>query len=159
MTITLYVAGASKEIDRCEAFMRAAQALGFELTYDWVSIMRQAPAPDGELDEAILRAIGTSEIDAVLESELFVLLHPQPGSQSTGCWTELGAILAVKRLQFATFRNRVVCEPAIVAVCPEKGLRKGPFWPLADHVVSTDDEALSFLADVMAEARAEAQAE
>lgn len=72
----LYIAGASSEIVRCEAFRDAAVKLGYKLTADWMVMIRETGKANTGLTDEQRRAAEALAIAGVTECELFVLLLP-----------------------------------------------------------------------------------
>jgi nucleoside 2-deoxyribosyltransferase len=90
----IYVAGSSKELDRCEQFVRAVRALGHTITCDWVAAMR-ANAADTLLSPEELRRFAAADLRGVADADLVVLLGPAQSTPSQGCWVEMGYALAM----------------------------------------------------------------
>ena len=60
----VYVAGSSKEIERCEKAMAAVRGAGFELVFDWIENLRKTGKPDHELtfeEASMISAIEVQE--------------------------------------------------------------------------------------------------
>lgn len=94
MTIRVYVAGASSEIDRTEAAMSQVRAMpGKTLVMDWAANIRKhgASVPVGWTPEQ-KREEAQRCLDAVRTANIVWLLVPAVPSQ--GCWAEWGAAYA-----------------------------------------------------------------
>lgn len=89
---TVYVAGPSSEIDRCERAIALLRAQNIDVTHDWPRVMRAA-GPESDLDIATLRGHLLDDINGALDADLLWLLLPSPGRQTIGAWVELGAVL------------------------------------------------------------------
>ena len=92
----LYIAGASAEIERCEAFRDAAVALGYEITGDWCTMIRSVGNANVWITVEQRRAAEDLATSGVAACELFVLLMPRTlrnGSweygHTIGAWCEL----------------------------------------------------------------------
>ena len=87
--ISIYIAGASKEMERCRRWRDAIYAAPrMSLTFDW-------PQAIAQHDESFVTPAQNAkdELQGVLRADVFWLLRPS--NHSTGAWTELGmAIVA-----------------------------------------------------------------
>lgn len=83
----VYVAGSSKDIDRCERAVARCREAGFTITEDWVAEMR-ASAPDAQLDADHLMACAKADIRGVETADVVWLLAPPASKPSAGCWVE-----------------------------------------------------------------------
>ncbi len=90
----VYVGGSTKEIGRVQDMQRWAVTCDFELSFDWTG-------PEGDIWSwengaqslsSNRRALATREIEAVINSQLVIILAPPPG-RGLGCWVEAGAAL------------------------------------------------------------------
>lgn len=99
----IYIAGSSQELGRCERAILFATSLGFHITYDWTSSVRSAIA-QGVLEHEMpfeQRAHqARRDLDAVKDADAVVLLAPEKGAPSRGCWVELGYALGLDRRVF-----------------------------------------------------------
>lgn len=86
--IKVYVAGASAEIERCEAFIKRLRDAGFEITFDWPAMVRSVGSANGGLTDAQREDAAQATLQGVVDSDWLVLL--QPRLPSIGCWVELG---------------------------------------------------------------------
>lgn len=85
---SIYVAGASKELDRARRVMAMLREAGHEITCDWtepVSKYGSIPRTTGDAVRAI-----DEDLLGIQDAEVFVFLHPAPGVPTTGAWFELG---------------------------------------------------------------------
>ena len=91
----VYLAGASAEIARCEAFRDEMVASGYSITSDWCALVREAGAANDGLDDTTRRAAVTAAEDGVRACDLFVFLLPglaRPYGEyrtTIGAWLEL----------------------------------------------------------------------
>lgn len=99
--LSVYVAGASKNIERAEAFMARVRGNDdiFEIAYDWTKDVRAAMTA-GVTDHALTdeqRAVfAMQDMEGVLKADAFVLLAETP--MSGGHPIELGMAIAQRRL-------------------------------------------------------------
>ena len=140
----IYIAGASKELDRVKSAYAIARELGFELTYDWVAEVEAHNGVTNEgLDDGERRRLSTKEVYAVVLADVFWLLCPQ--GVGVGAFVELGVAVAAQRLAY----DRHI----IVASGPT---RRTIFGAQADFEVPTDEDGANIvreLRDFVAAAR------
>lgn len=84
----IYVAGASKELDRARRVMARLRESGHEITEDWTVPVAEKGAMPATKDARM--AAADADIAGVYLADLFILLHPAPGVSTTGAWFELG---------------------------------------------------------------------
>lgn len=91
MTTRIYIAGASKDIERCEKWRDRCIGVGIEITEDWMAGCRlhgaNAAAPE------ILLSSARADIRAVETADYVWLLAPPFDKPSAGCWAELDRAL------------------------------------------------------------------
>jgi hypothetical protein len=133
----IYVAGASKEMDRAKAAMRDLEASGFVITLDWTQQIEAVGKPDSELTGAELIPHAVADLAAVAGASIFLLLHPE--NESTGAWTELGYALRCRNERAASRGRGDQLEILI------SGGRRGIFWSLADKHFPNDAAAVWYL--------------
>jgi len=92
MTLRIYVAGSSKDIDRCERAITQCREAGMIITEDWVATMRASP-PDHLLDEERILAAAIADIRGVESADVVWLLAPPASKPSAGCWAEMDRAL------------------------------------------------------------------
>lgn len=89
----IYVAGASREIERAKRVMAMLREAGHTITFDWAAHIEKVEhaAPT---NFAIRAESATHDVSGVIEAwedgGVLVLLHPAPGVPTVGAWTELG---------------------------------------------------------------------
>lgn len=84
----IYVAGASKELDRVRRVMARLREAGHEITFDWTEeVAKYGSIPT---DPAIAAAASDKDMEAIQGANLFIFLHPAPGVETKGAWYELG---------------------------------------------------------------------
>lgn len=128
----VYVAGASREMDRCAAAMALVRELGGTITCDWVEAIRASgsPANEGKTDEE-RRADATEDLKGVSDADVLWLLAPE--GTSAGAWTELGYALALR----STTRHHESGRPLRIVVSGRASARS-IFAALADEEIPSD---------------------
>ena len=137
----IYIAGASAEIERCEAFRDAAVALGYELSADWCAAIRACNGlANVGLDDDHRRAAEDLATSGVAACELFVLLLPGfiPSAFGAGGKpTRIHTIGAWMELQQALRQEH---EILLVGECPERTV-----FTVDLECIATDAEALMWM--------------
>lgn len=127
----VYLAGASADIDVCEAFMADLRRAGCTITVDWCAAIR-AEAARGNTDRTLShldrRHYAAADLEGVMMADVVWLLIP-PAGRSIGCWVELGAALS------STTRQVVVSGD----------FRASIFLDLADHRFAHHGDAFAFI--------------
>lgn len=126
---TIYVAGASAEADFVSECIGRLMGAGMHITFDWTAPVRAARAAgkaDRDLVEHERARHAFTDLDAVHRAEFFWLVLPSNASH--GCWVELGAALAHRK---------------IVVVSGD--WRRSIFTALAHHRFDTHEGAMAFL--------------
>lgn len=93
---TVYVAGASAEVDMVAGYMQRLREGGWTIVYDWtVDVLsnRALGVKDSDLSELDASRYAENDMAAVRRSDAFWLLIPE--ANSIGCWLEFGMALAV----------------------------------------------------------------
>lgn len=146
----IYIAGSSKDIERCEAWRDRCVGAGIEITEDWMSEMRSTPN-DALLDHDRLVACALADIRGVETADVLWLLAPPVSKPSGGCWNELD-------------RAQVRGKPIVYSPPPVERPQFNIFTTLIDtssarpilqqsRICKTDDEAFAFLLERLAAAR------
>jgi len=136
MSRTIYLAGASAEVDMCESYMRLLRDAGYTVAHDWPAGIRQA-ALDGyaanprNAPEEKRHAWAIDDMVGVKECSTFWMLIPE--KPTIGAWVELGGALAW------THRDRI--ERTIVS----GDWRVSIFTSLADYRFDSHAEAFAHL--------------
>jgi hypothetical protein len=93
MKKTIYVAGASAQIELNEKFRDKLREAGWIITFDWAAKVREVgnASPD---DPEIRREAALADLKGVADADVLWLLQPDPTSTSTGAWVELGAAIS-----------------------------------------------------------------
>lgn len=92
----LYIAGASKEIERAERAMSWAREDGFEISFDWTAHFKNSPTGDATLSPERRLTAAREDTLGVLDALVFWMLVPDKGIYTNGSFSELG-IAAVLR--------------------------------------------------------------
>lgn len=133
----LYIAGASREPERVRAMMEAAEALGFELTLDWLEVIGVVGAANEGLTDEQRRYHAREDLCAVDDADVVWVLAPSV--PSAGAWCEMQR--AIDRVEFGPPRERG--GPLLVVSGPAR--LRCIFASLADYEYDTDEVALGFL--------------
>lgn len=124
----IYVAGSSDELDRAAEAIAAVRAEGWELTHDWVSVIRGVGhANPGAAKRETRAQWALADIDGVYRADAVWLLSPLKGA-ARGAFVELGYVLALKREVPRSDGRRIVVSGPIVSI----------FCAVADVEVETD---------------------
>ena len=145
MSIKVYVAGASKEADRCRAAMEYARELGCVITCDWLAEIERVGAANEGLSNEQRTESAIADLEGVIAADVFWLLAPE--NQSTGAWTELGYALALRDQQ------RRAGQTPIEVVVSGPGRARSIFSALADVELASDITAARHISAI-AKARA-----
>lgn len=95
--ISIYVAGASKELTRAKDFIKALNASGlYDVVQDWPATISHAGSANRNLDADVRKNSARDCLDAVRECEVFVFLIPDV--ETRGAWGELCAALILNKL-------------------------------------------------------------
>lgn len=92
MTLRVYIAASSREMDRARAAMFALRAWGCEITEDWVAAIEAAGAANEGLSDEDRRRYAGADLRGVADADVFWLLAPE--TPSAGCWVEMGYALS-----------------------------------------------------------------
>jgi hypothetical protein len=85
---TIYVAGASREIDTVEHYMTELRRAGWTIAEDWCANMRVVATPDHQLSIGEQREHARRNTRAILYASHLWLIVPE--THSDGAWFELG---------------------------------------------------------------------
>lgn len=136
MTVRVYVAGASDELERAQRAIDFIRSIGWTITHDWVADVRRVRVEGGRADADLtsdeMRELAAADLAAVQGAELVWLLVPN--TPSTGAWVELGYALAL---------NRWTNAPRIIASGPRAA---GSLWCSLLEQFETDEAAIRTLA-------------
>ena len=127
----VYVAGASSEIARAEACIRALGA--GRVSFDWPAAMRAAPRGEADMTPDECADAARACLRGVDEASIVWVLLPTRGHVTSGMWAEMGyALKAADPKGTGEQRKRIIAS----------GPRHGIFWALAHEHFSLDAEAL-----------------
>ena len=125
--LRVYVAGASKELDRCRGAMKMIERAGGVITLDWVAAIEAEGLANEGLDNEKRQRYARADFEGVGSADLIWLLASPLAS--TGSWTELGIALALGK-------TIVVSGPA---------RERSIFCSLATFETDHDLEALDYI--------------
>lgn len=94
MTLAVYIAGSSRELDRVRAAQRVLESVGAKLTYNWVPDVERAIAsgtPEPALARHIRRELASRDVEGVRSCDLLWWLAPSEPTR--GAWLELGVAI------------------------------------------------------------------
>ena len=127
----IYVAGASKEIDMVERYIRILRDTGHVITVDWCAEIRKVgDANPRDLPREENAKFAEDDLSGVRQADLFWLLIPQ--SNSAGCWIEFGYACAMRRRPISSPEIFVSGDYGRSIFCALKGV----------HCYDSHDEAL-----------------
>lgn len=132
----IYVAAASKEIDRARAFMDRLRALGHEITSDWPEVIAKVgDANPTDATRAQRRGWAQADLDQVAGSDLLVVLLPTPHITTEGMWVELGYGLGHNEaVGYGFGHNEAYADPSVLLV----GEHRSIFAALGDFAPDED---------------------
>lgn len=101
MTLKVYAAGSSKEMDRALDAIEFVQSVpGMELTFNWHAAIQKKGGPGVNVHEIgkhpIMRENAEADFEGVRNARVLWLLWPY--TDSTGAWAELGMAIMAKRI-------------------------------------------------------------
>lgn len=96
MPRTLYIAGASKEIERAERWIAKAREAGFVITEDWPAKVRAAGSANHAPEDVLRDAAEKCEAGAITAEITWVLI-PSAETPTAGAWYEMAIALAAGR--------------------------------------------------------------
>jgi hypothetical protein len=122
----IYVAGSSKELDRCERLIARVRAMGHEITHDWTASVR---ANGGEANAGLSER---ERLDAAV------------GCYNAACGATFVVVLAAPVMNGAMFElGAAYAADAVIGYVGDEGLTI--FSSFADHVFVGDEAALAWL--------------
>jgi hypothetical protein len=133
---TVYVAGASAEVERAERIIQALRSAGFIVTHDWTRSVREYRAKgyrDADLSDEACEEIAASDLDAVRRADVLLFLSPE--QPTTGAWVELGAA--------SNYGDKTILVSGASA-------RRYLFTRIADWIFDDDEAALVALLNLEA---------
>jgi hypothetical protein len=167
MEKSIYVAGASAQIELIELYMDKLRVAGWTITFDWAVKVREVgnASPD---DPKIRREAALADLEGVLAARVMWLVQPDATSTSTGAWVELGSAITKRvlmeklatifPLQLGPLRKReegyVISQfektAKLAGIGPVTVVASGSsmkciFSDLADYRFQSHDDALDFI--------------
>lgn len=137
VTVKVYVAGSSAELERAQRAIDFIRSIGWEVVHDWVADVRrerlEGGRQDSDLSDEERRTFAHKDLTSVGDAELVWLLVPN--NPSTGAWVELGYALALTRVL-------IHIAPRIIASGPAAA--GNLFCSLLDRF-DTDEDAMAEL--------------
>ena len=138
--LSVYIAGASDELERCKSVIQQARRVpGLRVTLDWtLSIDFYGGAdqrPDSERE-----ANAQLDFDAIERADMLWLLLPE--THSKGVWAELGYAVRLRRVR----------QFEIIVSRQDESLQEGRlplFVTLADEIYPTDRSAFAYLRSLL----------
>lgn len=134
----IYVAGASSELDVVRGYIKQLNVAGWNITYDWTEgILIEGTANAGLTEDKRVR-YADLDLSGVEDADVFWLVTPTTGG--AGCFVELGAALALKRIPIVNADKK--SRPLVVV---SGAYERSIFTSLADKRFATHEEALKWL--------------
>ncbi len=125
---TVYVAGASAEVERAERVMGWLRDAGLTIALDWTIPVRALGGQGASLTEAERRAHAEADLEAVQDSDVLLALIPPRGVHTQGMWAELGVAWAAGIYTVASMGHppfvvsRIACTPPMFATIAGYGV-------------------------------------
>lgn len=94
----IYLAAASKEIDRAKHVMKSLRASGHTITHDWTVEVEKYK--DTIPSNEILTECAEADFQGVFLADSLVLLSPEIQNITVGAWVELGMAIALHKRIF-----------------------------------------------------------
>lgn len=138
----IYVAGSSKELDRCQWAFDQVVSLGMELTMDWISAVKEEGAHPA--DYATKRKWSDRNIAAIVAADVFWGLVPKE-EPSLGLFWEFGAARMVTVLNDTCSLHDDAGEPlgSLLTVLSGPYAAAHLFTAQADMTFASDVEGLA----------------
>jgi hypothetical protein len=125
----IYVAGPSRELERCERVIAAVRDRGHMITHDWAAVMRAVGTPDSDLEDEMLRPYLADDLGGVHHAQSLLVLLPTRGHTSSGLFVELGYALRGRHEIGAPL---IIASRGFVPMDPTRCVRCG--WPLWESI-------------------------
>ena len=90
MIPSVYVAGVSKELERCKYWIAELEKTGIRVTTDWTKPVEKYGSSGVELSQAEKWFFARANLRGIQESDIMWLLAPPPEATSIGMWIEFG---------------------------------------------------------------------
>lgn len=105
-----YLASSRPTIEFVKIYAEKLEALGHSITYKWWEDVEEHGEDDSAVDGEELFECAQSDMNGVLNCDVFWLLAPTEGG--TGAWVELGAAIAKAAMSWEA--DDIMTEPHIV---------------------------------------------
>ena len=126
---SIYVAGASGEIDIVEPYVKRLKEAGFLIAHDWCAVVRKVGSANTVMTCAERRGHTLTDREASQCADVFWLLVPK--RVSVGCWVEFG---------YATSSGSNA-KRVVVSADDERSI----FTALADESFETHESAFRYI--------------
>lgn len=148
MITKVYVAGASKEIDRAKQAIASLEERSIVVTSSWPKVIGSVGAPnptDATIEQYTEWALrDLSEVD---EANYLLLLLPSKGVETVGAYVELGYSFKGRQQVIVTAgRHRPIFTPALSTIHFESD-NEAIDWILAQHRVMVIEEVTGAMQD------------
>lgn len=132
MIPSVYVAGASKELERCKRWIAELEKTGIRVTTDWTKPVEKYGSAGLELSQPEKWFFARGNLRGIDEATLVWLLAPPLEATSVGMWIEFGYAL------YATNRKKILVSPPVSNRC---------IFATLPQVVefATDEEVFAFI--------------
>jgi hypothetical protein len=108
----VYVAGASRELERCQKWIALLNGEGIRVTYDWTKPVEKYGSEGSALEAHQLRMFARNDLRGIDDADIVWVLAPE--ATTVGAWVELG--YAINRFTMPGYGNkRIVISPPISA--------------------------------------------
>lgn len=129
--LRVYVAGASKELDRARVAMDVIRERGMEVTSTWVEKIREAGRANEGLSPRVAFEAALGCFREVSAADALLILV-KPDGASVGAYVEVGIALAQGK-------------PIVVSDVKSD---RSVFWAMTDRVFAGDAKAIDYLASL-----------
>lgn len=131
MIPSVYVAGASKKLERAKHWMDELEKTGIRVTHDWTKAVEKYGSCGAELSLAEKWFFARADLRGIDEAHVVWLLAPPVEATSIGMWIEFGYALN-------TVGKKILVSPPVSDRCI--------FSTLAQVLeFASDDEAFAFI--------------
>ena len=126
---SIYVAGASGEIEVVEPYVHRLKEAGFFIAHDWCAVVRRVGSANAGMTRAERAHHARTDREVAQDCDVFWLLVPK--RVSVGCWVEFG---------YATSSGSNA-KRVVVSVDDERSI----FTALADESFETHESAFRYI--------------
>ena len=117
MIPNIYVAGPSKELERCQHWIARLKQEGFCVTYDWTVPVAEFGSAGEKLEDSQLRSYVRSDLRGIDEAHILWVLAPSPDSHTIGAWFEFGYAFATFTQMGVQQRSQILVSPPVSERC------------------------------------------